>query len=426
MSLVLAALTGISLVLIANTTLSEKAKEETYKARVPVRGKLEFKSRRIDFEGTNVGREFDYRRYIAGHPDSPQRAIWHYTSITSGLGSAAGNRVPVEFTFDIYKMTKGEQNRGVSVNFRFVTWQSPQQPPRPEQGGEWQWNDSVKEKEQQYKDAVKELQDNHGITPETVRPDDKAAWAKVDELAEKFGYYEIRDKEVLDYTVMGVEVPAGLFRNALQGNPGKYKDKDGIEKPAPRLSVYVKCESPGKLLGMAEPDFYLSEYEQPFMLNYAKGRIGVWCWACIVIGLAVAWSTYLSSVLSLLATAVIFLFGFFPEHINDVATNRNVGGGPFESMSRTLKAEMPTAQLSESAGTKALTMFDRGASWFFRRIVNIIPDAESFNWTPFVSEGFNINTEYLILNLLVTFGYLLPWAVLAYYLMKYREIANPT
>jgi hypothetical protein len=23
-------------------------------------------------------------------------------------------------------------------------------------------------------------------------------------------------------------------------------------------------------------------------------------------------------------------------------------------------------------------------------------------------------------------GYLLPWAILAYYMMKYREIANPT
>jgi len=221
-----------------------------------------------------------------------------------------------------------------------------------------------------------------------------------------------------------VEIPAGLFRNALQGTPGKFRDpKDGVEKPVPRLSIYVKCESPGQLLGMAEPDLYLLEYEQPFMLNYAKGMVGVWCWATIVIGLAVAWSTYLSSVLSLLATVVIFIFGFFPEHINDVATNRNVGGGPFESMSRTLKAEMPTTPLAESAGSKALTLFDHGASWVFRRIVNVIPDAESFNWTPFVAEGFNISTEYLLVNLLVTFGYLLPWAILAYYLMRMREVA---
>ena len=421
MTLVLAALTGISLVLISNTTLSEKAKEETYKARVPVRGKLEFRSRRADFEGTNVGREFEYRRYIPGHPEAHHRAVWHYASVPSGLSSAARDRVPVEFTFDVYRMTKGVQNEGVRVSFRFVTHQAPQQPPRPDQGGEWQWSDSAKE--QEYRDAVKELQDKHGINPDAVRPSDKEAWAKVNELAEKFGFFEIRDKEVFDYAVMGVEVPTGLFRNALQGNPGKFKDRDGIEKPAPRLSIYVKCESPGQLLGAAEPDLYLLEYEQPFMLNYAKGMVGVWCWACIVIGLAVAWSTYLSSVLSLLATVLIFIVGFFPEHLNDVATNRSVGGGPFESMSRTLKAEMPTTPLAETAGAKALTLFDHGAAWIFRRVVNIIPDAESFNWTPFVAEGFNISTEYLIVNLLVTFGYLLPWAILAYYLMRMREVA---
>ncbi|HEY1190369.1 MAG TPA: hypothetical protein VGE74_22235, partial [Gemmata sp.] len=67
MTLVLLGLTGISTVLITNTSMSEKAREETYKARVPHRGKLEFKSIRAqdrtdkkEFEGTNVGREFDY------------------------------------------------------------------------------------------------------------------------------------------------------------------------------------------------------------------------------------------------------------------------------------------------------------------------------------------------------------------------------
>ena len=422
MTLVMMGLTGISLVLISNTNLSERAKEETYKARVPVRGKLEFKSRKLDFKGTNVGREFDYRRYITGHEKSPERAIWHFTKLPSDLAHPAGDRVPVEFTFDIYHLTKGEQNRGAIVTFRFVTHQAPQQPPRPDQGGEWQWHDSVKDKEEAYKNEVKKLQ-AEGTNPETARPGDLKAWGEVNRLAEEYGFYELRGKEVFDYTVMGVEVPAGLFRNALKGDPGRFKDKDGVEKPAPRLSVYVKCETPGQLLGMAEPDLYLLEYEQPFALNYAKGMVGVWCWAVIVIGLAVACSTYLSSVLSLLATAVIFIFGFFPEHLNDVALNRNVGGGPFESISRTIKAEQPTTPLAESASAKALTLFDRAAAWVFRRVVNVMPDAESFNWTNFVSEGFNINSEYLVLNLLVTFGYLLPWAILAYYLMKSREVA---
>ncbi|MCS7270511.1 MAG: hypothetical protein NZ703_05450, partial [Gemmataceae bacterium] len=137
MSLVLLGLAGVNLVLIENTNVSERARQETYKARVPVRGKLEFGSleaqyrrEKKEFTGENVGREFDYRRYIAGHPYSAQRAIWHFDWLPRSLAHVPGDRVPVEFTFDIYRMTKGEQNRGVSVNFRFVTHKALQRPPR--------------------------------------------------------------------------------------------------------------------------------------------------------------------------------------------------------------------------------------------------------------------------------------------------------
>ena len=192
MTLVLVALTGVSLVLIANTSFSEKAREETYKARVPVRGKLEFKSRSDKFEGTNVGREFDYRKYIAGHQDSPQRAIWHYTAIPAGMTTAEGDRVPVEFTFDIYKMTKGEQNRGVFVTFRFVTHQTPQRPPTArDTGGKWYWQNEEREKE--YEKEVKELQDTKGINPVGATPGTDA-WREANRLAEKYGFFEYRNK----------------------------------------------------------------------------------------------------------------------------------------------------------------------------------------------------------------------------------------
>jgi hypothetical protein len=44
----------------------------------------------------------------------------------------------------------------------------------------------------------------------------------------------------------------------------------------------------------------------------------------------------------------------------------------------------------------------------------------------YVANGFDIPLYVLLVdNGLVLLGYLAPWAVLAYYLMKYREIANP-
>src|SRR5262249_7580046 len=136
-----------------------------------------------------------------------------------------------------------------------------------------------------------------------------AGWAEVNRLAEKYGYYELRGKEVYDYQVMGIEIPTGLFKNAAQGEPVSETDKDGTARPRPRMSIDVKCESPGMLLGMAEPDLYLLEENQLFTVNFVKGMIGLWCRLCIVIGLAVACSTYLSGVLSLLVAAVIYLLG---------------------------------------------------------------------------------------------------------------------
>ena len=425
-SLVLIAATGVSLVMVANisATASPKALAETFKARVPYRGHLEFKSRKRDFEGTNVGREFDYRRFIHGHDQSPQRAIWRFADVPSDLMHPQGDRVPIEFTFDIFKLTKGEQNRGALVNFTLATHHAAQRPPDPtDNTGMWYWEDQNRYEE--YKKARDKLVDA-GVRIDTARPGDPA-WADVNKLAEEFGFYELRNKEVFDYTVMGVEVPAGIFRNALKDAPPKVpvRDSYGAEKQVslPRLSVYVKCNSAGQMLGMAEPDLYLLEYEQPFELNYLKATIGLWCLLCIAVALAVACSTYLSGILSFLLAAGIFILGYFSDHLNDLAFNRNVGGGPFQTLSQLSRAEQPTAPLNETAGVQVLLFGDKIWAWVVRRIQNLIPDVNAMSWSTYVSEGFNVNTEYLVVNLLVTFGYVLPWGILAYYLMKSREVA---
>ena len=53
---------------------------------------------------------------------------------------------------------------------------------------------------------------------------------------------------------VGVNLPAGLFRNALR-NPRKV-GADG--KPdRPLVSIYVKCETAGLLIGVLESDLCL-------------------------------------------------------------------------------------------------------------------------------------------------------------------------
>jgi hypothetical protein len=424
MTLALVGMCLVCLLFLNTSRWDPKAEAETVKARVPVRGKLEFKSRKADFEGTNVGREFEYRKYIHGHPDSPQRAIWKFYDVPADLTRAEGDAVPVEFTFDIFRLVKMEAGKSVLVTLRVCSHKCPQKAPDPTQSntGEWRWaNPEAFENYRREAEAARAANRN----PDTARPGTEA-WKEANRLAEKYGYYELRNEPIQNHTVMTVYVPAGVFRNARDGDPGKEADKDGKDGPAPRVRLYVKCESGGQLLGMAEPDLYVLESTQTFSQNFVKGAVGLWCRLCIVVGVAVACSTYLSGVLSLLLTGIVYVLGNreLYDHLNDLALGRSVGGGPFEATSRMVQAQAPTMPMTETAGTQVIRQLDQVWGWVVRRLQNVIPDVESFTWTNFVSEGFNVSGEYLVVNLVVMIGYLLPWAVLAYYLMKSREIAS--
>ena len=311
MTLVLLALTGVSLVLVTNTSLSDKAREETYKARVPYRGKLEFKSlvgsertEKKEFEGTNVGREFDYRKYIAGgrgvaaagHLAVRRRAVgprvgrWrpragrvHLRHLPADQGRAEQGRagqVPVRHPERAAPPAEQERGRGVAVGGsaddlvyksavnRLATGvlsTTPSPPgsragPRPTRPSGAARRGQADEEPGRAAGGGRRRRHRgrgragaHGAGEHQGARPDSPVWKATNALAEEFGYFEIGGKEVFDYQVMGVEVPAGLFRNALKTAP----PKDAAGKPLPRLSVFVKCESDGQLLGAAEPDLYL-------------------------------------------------------------------------------------------------------------------------------------------------------------------------
>jgi hypothetical protein len=427
MTLALVGMTVISYVLIAAAGVDPAAREETYKARVPVRGELSFASRRGEMEGVNVGREFDYRRYIAGDPSSSQRAIWGFHDVPARL-SEDQEHVPLEFTFDIYRMTKGEENRGVDLAIRVVTWQCPQIPPVEQRDGTWKWAQA--EKEQQYLEEARELlarlpgrdgqaDQNPASVLALARPG-TPEWGVVNQLAEKYGFYEVTGKEIFDYHPDAIPVPTGLFKNATAGAP---RAEPG--KPTPHLvRVYVKAETRGQMVGMAEGDLYFIEGERPFTENYFKAAVGLWCRVAIVIGLAVCCSTYLAGVISFLCAGFLFLSGYAVEHIQDMASGQSFVGGPFRSMNQLLNAQQATMPFDETNPLERAAMgLDQGFAWLVRRFMNVVPDVYAYSWTHFVQEGFNIPFEALIMNVVVAVGYLLPWFILGYYLMRSREIA---
>jgi ABC-type transport system involved in multi-copper enzyme maturation permease subunit len=395
-SLVLGVLTLASLALIQFAgNVSEEAKSESLKARVPVFGELQFRGRDADFKGESVGREWDYRRYIAGGANSSHRAIWTFSDDVLPSELKDRSVVPCEFSFDIFRTTKGEENKGVFCTFTFAShvWGDPLDPNA--------------DKVRAYQDATRGLNLN-------AQPGD-ADWEKLDQIAEQFGFYQFRSKEVVDYHTFDIKVPGGLFRSALAGTPPVGQ---------PRLMVVVKCESRTQYLGVAKHDLYLLASDGNFAWNFAKGAIGLWLRLCLVIAIAVAASTYLSGVIGWLVTLFLFAAGFFQVFIKSLADGTSVGGGPAESLIRLSQNQNLIAPLQESAATTAAAVTDKSFQWVFRRLLDVIPDVDRLNWSTYVAQGFNISAADLVMSCLLVLGYLLPWAVLAHYLMKSREIAS--
>lgn len=231
---------------------------EAPKGDAAVRGRLEFKSRRAAFDGTDVGQAGNPRKYIAGDPDSPHRAIWHFEKLPKGVAAPPGDVVPAKLTCSHFHLVKAAAP-GARVVVRAVSHTCPQVPPDMQQKGEWQWvgkNSKGKSLKDQYQDDVAAYRAKK-IDP--AKPD-ADGWKAANALAEKYGYYETRLTAVLDLVEADIDLPAGLFRNALKNDAEV--GADGKPK-RPMVSIYLHCETPGLLLGMREADLRLVEKVAP-------------------------------------------------------------------------------------------------------------------------------------------------------------------
>jgi hypothetical protein len=216
---------------------------------VEIRGKLHFKSRKADFEGTNLGQDGDDRLYIFGHPSSPQRAIWTFDKLPKSYMTTKGDAVQVKLKCSHFAMTK-QDGQGALVVIRAVSHTCPQVPPNLQQQDEWKWVNGD-QKEQFHADMLDYRA--RKIDPRERQPGAED-WKAANTLAEKFGFWEVEVPKVPELKYVGVNLPSGLFRNALK-NPQKVGADGKPERPL--VSIYVKCVTKGLLIGVMESDMYL-------------------------------------------------------------------------------------------------------------------------------------------------------------------------
>jgi hypothetical protein len=382
MTMVLVVMSVLGLVYVARG-VNQEAADESLKARVPLYGNLVVTNPR------NVGYEWDYRQYITGAV-ADEYATWTFPRLPMDLADRK-DTVRCEFTFDIFRTTKGEENKGVFCTFIFMTWQW--EPSRQ--------NEFNQERQQLLSqarvDAAKRIEQNNA-------------------LAEKYGYFEILSKEVTDFHTLSVDVPAGIFRNL--------HDWQKLTKREPPLRIIVRCESATQYLGMAKHDLYLLDAERAFAPNFIKGGVlGLWFRLSLIIGLGLTCSTYLSGVISFLTAISFYISGLFLDFIKTVAEGKSIGGGPMENAIRLGSGGPGTAPLEATPALQFAQGADKIFEFGLQHVMNLIPNVDRFDFTAYVAEGFDVSGGHVVLTAIVLCAYLLPWLVLAFYLMRSREIA---
>lgn len=398
--------------------ITPEARDESFKARVPLYGNLYFfhekkaaeKGELKSKEGESVGRVWGYRSYIAGPhittPNAPKTyAVWEFDDLPTSLGED-DERVPFEFTFDIFRLNKGEENKGVFCTFVFS-----------------HGSRSVPD----LKRLRPEIQRFRDEFTRKTKISDKA---KVDEaVIQQFGIYEVQGFEVTDYHTQALRIPAAFFKmlRAVDEQSPR-KGEPGQRPPAMIVAIDVDRTSHSQLVGVARRDMYILSAEQPFWQNFFKGIIGMWFSFLLVLGIGIACSTYLSGTISWLCTLFLYGAGVFKDYIMELATNTAVGGGPTEAVFRIAKNTPITVPLDPTPSSSIVTGIDEAYRMWLRLFLHIIPDVNRFDLHAYVANGFDIAWSQVILldNFIYLAGYLLPWMVLAYYLMRFREIANPT
>jgi hypothetical protein len=192
-----------------------------------------------------------------------------------------------------------------------------------------------------------------------------------------------------------------------------------------RLEVVVQCLDSAQYYGFAQPDLYLRLPDASPLWNYVKAQIGIWVQMVIVIAIGVTASTLLNGPVSVLFTVSFILLGFFKEFFINVATGKQVGGGPIESLVRLVTQKNQTTGL-EDGGFAVQLM--QGIDWVLKQamlsLAQVLPDFRSFSTVDYVAYGFNIPANQITQNLAVTLGYVIGLFVIGYFCLRTREVAK--
>lgn len=344
--------------------------EGDLQARVPVYGRLRFIERGGGVgKGINVGDEWEYRSYIEG--GTLAAAVWTFDGITP---DRFPDGLSLEATLQVFRTHKGFSRKD---------------------------------------DEIPRISGTIVVAnPDPARPMQSEPRVFVSE----------------EFSTQRIEIPRKLKTEGKSGAPRDIDLFEDLVNDRGEVEIWIRCSERGQFFGMAQPDLYLRAGSRPFWWNFLKGYFSLWFQMVLVTSFGVMFSSFLSGPVALLATLSSVVLGFFSRFVRtlveDVFRGEDVGGGPVESLVRTVtQANMSVDLELNFVATKLIKFADYVLLALMWVSAHVLPNYEEYGTARYVAYGFNIDGNLVAAHSTILCGYVLVIALVGYFFLKTREVA---
>jgi hypothetical protein len=144
----------------------------------------------------------------------------------------------------------------------------------------------------------------------------------------------------------------------------------------------------------------------------------------LVIAIGVTCSTLVNGPVAMMFTVAFITLGFFQQFFVNVATGKQVGGGPIESLYRIITQMNQMSPLPENIGTDLMFTVDTVLKAGMQSLAFVLPDFRSFSTVDYVAYGFNIPMDKLLQDLTTCLAFVAGLFVMGYFFLRTREVAK--
>jgi hypothetical protein len=175
--------------------------------------------------------------------------------------------------------------------------------------------------------------------------------------------------------------------------------------------LVIHCRNVGHTIGFYRDSLRLVQGQHSFELNLAKSLSIIWMMSILVVALAVLCSTFLSWPIAIVLTIVLLLGHWGADQLAD-ASAPGLGRQIVNDFKFT---DAPVAKMVSSS----VDALSSGMRYFAR----LLPDTSRFEAIEDIEQGNSIPIARVIEALEILAAFAVPATVLAYVILKFREVA---